>query len=160
MEDLMNQYKTILVSVLMCLWMFSGMEGKAMAVGRAGQTAEQTVTQAVKDKVWRLEADMVFLSGGKTGALSADSCFMEVNETDATIRLPYLAGEQDSVRTDLKGKITAYLFRDKGDHYTVNLHVSAGRKSYSFTVHVYKEDGLGSILLNSTKLSYSAKLVR
>lgn len=151
--------KSIVVSVLMCLAMSLGIQAKA-AAGQIDQAIDQKVTQVVKDKVWKLKADMVFLSGGKTEALPSDSCFMEVNGAEAAVCLPYLSGEQDGERVNLQGKVTAYSFRDKGDHFTVNLRMEADQKNYSFTIHVYKEDGLGSILLNSTQLSYSAELVR
>ena len=147
------------VLVLTCFVMSLGMEAKAM-VYQLEQTVDQTVTQAVKEKNWKLKVDMAFLSDGKTQALPSDSCFMMVNGADATLCLPYLLNEQSDEKVSLQGKVTAYSFRDKGDHYTVNLHVACEAESYSFTVHVYKEDGLGSILVNSSKLSYSAELVK
>lgn len=148
-----------LVLGFVCLVMTLGIQAKPV-VGQLDQTIDQKVTQVVKDKAWKLKADMVFLSGGKTVALPSDSCFMQVSGAEAEVCLPYLGGEQDSERMNLKGKVTAYSFRDKGDHFTVNLRMEAGQKNYSFTIHVYKEDGLGSILLNATQLSYSAELVR
>lgn len=147
------------VLVITCFIMSFGMEVKA-SVFHLNQTVDQTVTQAVKEKNWKLKVDMAFLSDGKTQALPSDSCFMMVNGADATLCLPYLLNEQSDEKVSLQGKVTAYSFRDKGDHYTVNLHVACEAKSYSFTVHVYKEDGLGSILVNSSKLSYSAELVK
>ena len=148
-----------LVLVITCFIMSFGMEVKA-SVFHLNQTVDQTVTQAVKEKNWKLKVDMAFLSDGKTQALPSDSCFMMVNGADATLCLPYLLNEQSDEKVSLQGKVTAYSFRDKGDHYTVNLHVACEAESYSFTVHVYKEDGLGSILVNSSKLSYSAELVK
>lgn len=147
------------VLVITCFIMSFGMEVKA-SVFHLNQTVDQTVTQAVKEKNWKLKVDMAFLSDGKTQALPSDSCFMMVNGADATLCLPYLLNEQSDEKVSLQGKVTAYSFRDKGDHYTVNLHVACEAESYSFTVHVYKEDGLGSILVNSSKLSYSAELVK
>lgn len=148
-----------LVLVITCFIMSFGMEVKA-SVFHLNQTVDQTVTQAVKEKNWKLKVDMAFLSDGKTQALPSDSCFMMVNGAEATLCLPYLLNEQSDEKVSLQGKVTAYSFRDKGDHYTVNLHVVCEAESYSFTVHVYKEDGLGSILVNSSKLSYSAELVK
>lgn len=147
------------VLVLTCFVMSLGMEAKAM-VYQLEQTVDQTVTQAVKEKNWKLKVDMAFLSDGQTRSLPSDSCFMMVNGAEATLCLPYLLNEQSDEKVSLQGKVTAYSFRDKGDHYTVNLHVVCEAESYSFTVHVYKEDGLGSILVNSSKLSYSAELVK
>lgn len=147
------------VLVITCFIMSFGMEVKA-SVFHLNQTVDQTVTQAVKEKNWKLKVDMAFLSDGKTQALPSDSCFMMVNGADATLCLPYVVNEQSDEKVSLQGKVTAYSFRDKGDHYTVNLHVACEAESYSFTVHVYKEDGLGSILVNSSKLSYSAELVK
>lgn len=147
------------VLVITCFIMSFGMEVKA-SVFHLNQTVDQTVTQAVKEKNWKLKVDMAFLSDGKTQALPSDSCFMMVNGADATLCLPYMVDEQSDEKVSLQGKVTAYSFRDKGDHYTVNLHVACEAESYSFTVHVYKEDGLGSILVNSSKLSYSAELVK
>lgn len=148
-----------LVLVITCFIMSFGMEVKA-SVFHLNQTVDQTVTQAVKEKNWKLKVDMAFLSDGKTQALPSDSCFMMVNGADATLCLPYMVDEQSDEKVSRQGKVTAYSFRDKGDHYTVNLHVACEAESYSFTVHVYKEDGLGSILVNSSKLSYSAELVK
>ena len=148
-----------LVLVLTCFFMSLGMEAEAR-VYQVEQTIDQTVTQAVKEKDWKLKVDMAFLSDGQTRSLPSDSCFMMVNGADATLCLPYLLNEQSDEKVSRQGKVTAYSFRDKGDHYTVNLHVACEAKSYSFTVHVYKEDGLGSILVNSSKLSYSAELVK
>lgn len=147
------------VLVITCFIMSFGMEVKA-SVFHLNQTVDQTVTQAVKEKNWKLKVDMAFLSDGKTQALPSDSCFMMVNGADATLCLPYMVDEQSDEKVSRQGKVTAYSFRDKGDHYTVNLHVACEAESYSFTVHVYKEDGLGSILVNSSKLSYSAELVK
>ena len=137
------------VLVITCFIMSFGMEVKA-SVFHLNQTVDQTVTQAVKEKNWKLKVDMAFLSDGKTQALPSDSCFMMVNGADATLCLPYMVDEQSDEKVSRQGKVTAYSFRDKGDHYTVNLHVACEAKSYSFTVHVYKEDGLGSILVNSS----------
>lgn len=148
-----------LVLVLTCFVMSLGMEAEAR-VYQVEQTIDQTVTQAVKEKDWKLKVDMAFLSDGQTRSLPSDSCFMMVNGADATLCLPYMVDEQSDEKVSRQGKVTAYSFRDKGDHYTVNLHVACEAKSYSFTVHVYKEDGLGSILVNSSKLSYSAELVK
>lgn len=148
-----------LVLVITCFIMSFGMEVKA-SVFHLNQTVDQTVTQAVKEKNWKLKVDMAFLSDGQTRSLPSDSCFMMVNGADATLCLPYVVNEQSDEKVSLQGKVTAYSFRDKGDHYTVNLHVTCEAKNYSFTIHVYKEDGLGSILLNSSKLSYSAELVK
>lgn len=147
------------VLVITCFIMSFGMEVKA-SVFHLNQTVDQTVTQAVKEKNWKLKVDMAFLSDGKTQALPSDSCFMMVNGADATLCLPYMVDEQSDEKVSRQGKVTAYSFRDKGDHYTVNLHVACEAESYSFTVHVYKEDGLGAILVNSSKLSYSAELVK
>lgn len=146
----------LLITCLLTVWCA---EAKA-SVNRYEQSIDQTVTQAVKEKNWKLKVDMAFLSDGKTQALPSDSCFMMVSGADATLCLPYVVNEQSDEKVNLQGKVTAYSFRDKGDHYTVNLHVACEAKNYSFTVHVYKEDGLGSILLNSSKLSYSAELVK
>lgn len=146
----------LLITSLLTVWCA---EVKA-SVFHLNQTVDQTVIQAVKEKNWKLKVDMAFLSDGKTQALPSDSCFMMVNGADATLCLPYVVNEQSDEKVSLQGKVTAYSFRDKGDHYTVNLHVTCEAKNYSFTIHVYKEDGLGSILLNSSKLSYSAELVK
>ena len=94
--------KSIVLSVLMCLAMSLGIQAKA-AAGQIDQAIDQKVTQVVKDKVWKLKADMVFLSGGKTEALPSDSCFMEVNGAEAAVCLPYLSGEQDGERVNLQG---------------------------------------------------------
>ena len=93
--------KSIVLSVLMCLAMSLSIQAKA-AVGQADQAIDQKVTQVVKDKVWKLKADMVFLSGGKTEALPSDSCFMEVNGAEAALCLPYLGGQRKrpSLRAD------------------------------------------------------------
>ena len=130
----------LLITCLLTVWCA---EVKA-SVFHLNQTVDQTVTQAVKEKNWKLKVDMA----------------MMVNGADATLCLPYVVNEQSDEKVSLQGKVTAYSFRDKGDHYTVNLHVTCEAKNYSFTIHVYKEDGLGSILLNSSKLSYSAELVK
>ena len=95
--------KSIVLSVLMCLAMSLSIQAKA-AAGQIDQAIDQKVTQVVKDKVWKLKADMVFLSGGKTEALPSDSCFMEVNGAEAAVCLPYLGGEQDGEAVGLLGQ--------------------------------------------------------
>lgn len=53
-----------LVLVITCFIMSFGMEVKA-SVFHLNQTVDQTVTQAVKEKNWKLKVDMAFLSDGK-----------------------------------------------------------------------------------------------
>ena len=51
------------VLVITCFIMSFGMEVKA-SVFHLNQTVDQTVTQAVKEKNWKLKVDMAFLSEG------------------------------------------------------------------------------------------------